>query len=133
MGVLGVLDGAIFLAFHSFLPYPLIFLFCRGLGLGILPLAVLDWGPACPDFARVPAWALGPPRRFIPLVQVPVRLGANREWPCDVPVVSGGFGLFLVGLVGLLSFCSLSFPFPFLLFRFGGSFFLFFLSVFSSF
>src|SRR5262252_3347085 len=96
MGVLGVLDGAIFLAFHSFLPYPLIFLFCRGLGLGILPLAVLGWGLACPDFARVPAWALGPPRRFIPLVQVPVRLGANRGWPCDVPVVSSVFGLFLV-------------------------------------
>jgi len=78
MGVLGALDGAIFLSFHSFPPSPLIFLFCRGLGLGTLPLAVLGWGPACPDFARVPAWALGPPRRFIPFVQVPVRLGANR-------------------------------------------------------
>src|SRR5215510_10016849 len=103
MGMLGALNGAIFLAFHSFPSYPLIFLFCRGLGLGTLPLAVLGWGLTCPDFARVPAWALGPPRRFIPLVQVLVRLGANWGWPCDVPVVSGGF-------VGLL-FSSFSFSF----------------------
>ena len=77
-GLLGALDGAIFPSPYSFPLSLLIFLFCRGLGLGTLPPAVLDWGLACPDFARVPAWALGPPRRLILFVQVPVRLGATR-------------------------------------------------------
>ena len=112
MGVLGTLDGAIFLAFHSFPSYPLIFLFCRGLGLGTLPLAVLDWGLACPNFARVPAWALGPLRCFIPFV--PRSL-------CGSGITGGGLATSpwcLVGLVSLWLAWSVCWAFALFLFLF---------------